>query len=185
MKIHSTILSIALLLSGCANVQQSRIDMLPNSNMAVGESRLQLSVKGGYWQDFRANFDIVTGERIELLMSNPNFHEKWAPTQAICVRATGLSKEICVHVRPMNADKGQLAVIETVSNTDRTKILESRPIVGKFPVGVRVVVAISMEKDALNLRINNEISVRHELDFEPAILMMGCSSVECSFRFLD
>jgi hypothetical protein len=173
---------ITVLLSGCASVQQLNSERVLEPKLEIGETRVHFNVAGGFWKDFRIEFDNVQGEKLELLILHRNSHKKWAPTQAICVGAKLPSNEICINVRSMTtADETQLALVKTVGNLDHSGILESVPIVGNFPVGVKIVVDLSVEKKVLHFKINNEIAVSHRLDFEPEMLRLGCSSVECVF----
>jgi hypothetical protein len=172
---------ISVLLCGCAG--PSKISQQKESEISLdqGSSYHRLNVTGGYWEAFNIRFN--KNEKIELSMLGRNFHEKWAPVQVVCVYAKSSEKKICINVRTLTTpDSEQLELVETVVIEEQKKTLESVPILGDFPIGKPLIIDVAVENDTLNFLINNKFRITHSLDFEPDQMMLGCSSVECTFK---
>lgn len=178
------IFSVAIVLFGCASASKESTGKSVDSYLESGAIRVQMNVKGGYWQDTRIEFVNKTGEKLKMTMNHRNFHEKWAPSQSVCVGAKLPSNEVCINIRSMTTpEKSQLAVSQTVTSSDQSTIIESVPIIGDFPIDKQVIVDVTVDGEMINFKINNDIKLSYRPSFSPEMLRIGCSSVECLFEF--
>jgi hypothetical protein len=176
-------ISVLIMISGCANLKPEGAINENFPPLRLGSTRIEMNVHGGYLQETRSDFDNKKGDQIKTVMGHRNFHEKWVPTQFICVGAKLPSNEVCIIIASMTtADKTQLEIKRTVTNIDQTDIVESFPIKGEFPIKKEIVIDVNVLNGILNFKINNDIDVNYRPEFVPEVLRFGCSSVECTFE---
>lgn len=175
----------ALLLGACASApqpQQNAVDQVPQP---VGQGSLKLNVRGGYYQVFNSEFS-PKGEQIEMALLRRNIHEKWAPTQVVCVGEKVGDREMCLMVASMTtANPNQLKLTFFGWKRESDTWAFEQTIAGNFPVGTPVRLGISFADKVLSFKINDDSIVSRPLEFAPEIVTFRCSSAECTFSFRE
>jgi hypothetical protein len=166
-----------IVLVGCASGGQNASPALldPAPDRAI----IGLNVPSGNY----IYFDTMYGDgTVQLTLSSPKSDPKWAPMNALCVRAAPGGDEVCLKFYLAERSRNEMKVRKEVLG-DGGKTLRLRDeLDGIFHVGESIKVDTLADGNTIQFSVNGALPVVHTLPGKPSLMRFLCSTASCAMR---
>lgn len=136
----------------------------------------------GYYQTDFFRFDESRSRTLEVTLTNPREHEKWAPMASLCLTAEAPSDTACLSLSRVAKGTTQIRAATSLLSTSSDSRKEGQKLEQTMPLGEPVRVKVFVRDGKARFLVNDE-ELEQEVVFPVELIQLTCSTGDCTFKF--
>jgi hypothetical protein len=165
--------------------QKARENMSDHDDVAptADNPTQRTKVRAGFYDEAFFRFDDTKSRSLELLLEQPQQHEKWGAMLAVCLSANAPSDVACLSFSRNSMDGDQLIVRTRLISADHQEAKDGDIADATFTIGEKIGLQVFVQGQDAVFIINGKYRLTQRIVFQPQLIGLTCSTATCNMTF--